>query len=69
MERNKKLELNLTIEFGRLVLFTIFTNRKSSGVCSILCSGTWDRNYRITSIEGEKYRPVLFFILYRLSYK
>ena len=50
MKRTENVELNLNIEFGRLVLFTIFTNRKSSGItCSIPHSGRWDINYPIAS--------------------
>ena len=50
MKRNKKVELNLNIEFGRSVLFTIFTDRISTGIiCSIPRSERWGRNYPITS--------------------
>ena len=44
MKRSKK------VEFGSLVLFTIFTNIRSSGItCSVPHSGRWGRNYSITS--------------------
>ena len=47
MKRSKKVELNLKVEIGRLVLFTIISSRKRFG---ITWSGRRDRNNHITSI-------------------
>ena len=79
MKRSKKLELNVNTEFGRVVLFRIFTSRKGFEISySIPLSGRWDRNRPITltmsSWKTSMYKgglncPVLFFISSRLSYK
>ena len=50
MKRTEKIELNLNSEFERVVLFTIFTNRKSSGLTySISRSRRQDRNHSLMS--------------------
>ena len=50
MERSENVKLNLNSGFWRLVLFTIFTSRKSFWItCSITGSRRRDRNQPITS--------------------
>ena len=46
LNRSKKSELILKVEFGRLVFFIIFTRRKGFAItCLIPRSGRWARNH------------------------